>query len=198
MTQITKARTLTYDGEEVYARTHIDVVDGLDKSLLLTPDQKNKINSFSQESLTVATPEKAGLMSEEDKKRLDRLKTNSNEYSARINNVPLNSTLIKQDINLWPSNQQTVNLNKSISSCNNGIILVWRLDETDDLYHYQYLPKLHVQLHRNVKVTEVIPINLSGQICTKVVIVNDQQIRGTDDNFKNNANKIRLHEILEY
>ena len=76
MTQITKARTLTYDGEEVYARTHIDVVDGLDKSLLLTPDQKNKINSFSQESLTVATPEKAGLMSAEDKKRLDRLKTN--------------------------------------------------------------------------------------------------------------------------
>ena len=67
MTQITKARTLTYDGEEVYARTHIDVVDGLDKSLLLTPDQKNKINSFSQESLTVATPEKAGLMSAEDK-----------------------------------------------------------------------------------------------------------------------------------
>ena len=181
MTQITKARTLTYDGEEVYARTHIDVVDGLDKSLLLTPDQKNKINSFSQETLTVATSEKAGLMSAEDKKRLDRLKTNSNEYSARINNVPLNSTLIKQDINLWPSNQQTVNLNKSISSCNNGIILVWRLDETDDLYHYQYLP-----------------INLSGQICTKVVIVNDQQIRGTDDNFKNNANKIRLHEILEY
>ena len=57
MTQITKARTLTYDGEEVYARTHIDVVDGLDKSLLLTPI-KNKINSFSQESLTVATPEK--------------------------------------------------------------------------------------------------------------------------------------------
>ncbi|MDQ6106998.1 hypothetical protein NME93_09035, partial [Staphylococcus epidermidis] len=100
--------------------------------------------------------------------------------------------------NLWPSNQQTVNLNKSISSCNNGIILVWRLDESDDLYHYQYLPKSHVQLHRNAKVTEVISINSSGQTCTKTVVVSDQLIKGTDDNFRNNANKIRLHEILEY
>lgn len=29
MTQITKSRTLTYDGEEVYVRTHVDLIDGL-------------------------------------------------------------------------------------------------------------------------------------------------------------------------
>ena len=74
MTQITKARTLTYDGEEVYVRTHIDVIDGFDKNLLLTPEEKQKLNSFSQDNLTVATSEKAGLMSAEDKKRLDKLK----------------------------------------------------------------------------------------------------------------------------
>lgn len=46
--------------------------------------------------------------------------------------------------------------------------------------------------------TEVISINSSGQTCTKTVVVSDQLIKGTDDNFRNNANKIRLHEILEY
>ena len=108
MTEITKARTLTYDGEEVYARSHIDVVDGLDKSLLLTEEQKQKLQNFNvdaldvatqsknglmsaldkakldglkqfdPETLTNATTQKAGLMSAEDKQRLDELKTNSN------------------------------------------------------------------------------------------------------------------------
>lgn len=43
MPNITKARTITYDGEEVYVRTHIDVVDGLDKSMLLTPELIEKL-----------------------------------------------------------------------------------------------------------------------------------------------------------
>lgn len=71
MPNITKARTITYDGEEVYVRTHIDVVDGLDKSMLLTPELIEKINDIDgsdiPDSLTNATPEKAGLMSAEDK-----------------------------------------------------------------------------------------------------------------------------------
>lgn len=46
---------------------HIDVIDGFDKNLLLTPEEKQKLNSFSQDNLTVATSEKAGLMSAEDK-----------------------------------------------------------------------------------------------------------------------------------
>nr|WP_233509878.1 hypothetical protein [Staphylococcus pseudintermedius] len=46
MPNITKARTITYDGEEVYVRTHIDVVDGLDKSMLLTPELIEKINDI--------------------------------------------------------------------------------------------------------------------------------------------------------
>ncbi|MDU8037905.1 MAG: hypothetical protein E7J13_02345, partial [Streptococcus sp.] len=74
MTEITKARTLTYDGEEVYARSHIDVVDGLDKSLLLTEEQKQKLQNFNVDALDVATQSKNGLMSALDKAKLDGLK----------------------------------------------------------------------------------------------------------------------------
>ncbi|EGQ1765922.1 TPA: hypothetical protein K8057_002719, partial [Staphylococcus pseudintermedius] len=73
MAEITKARTLTYDGEEVYARSHIDVVDGLDKSKLLTDEQKQKLENFNADAIDVATPSKNGLMSAQDKTKLDSL-----------------------------------------------------------------------------------------------------------------------------
>ncbi|EHV5284090.1 hypothetical protein K0T65_000222 [Staphylococcus pseudintermedius] len=206
MPNITKARTITYDGEEVYVRTHIDVVDGLDKSMLLTPELIEKINDIDgsdiPDSLTNATPEKAGLMSAEDKRRLDELKTNSNPYNKTVSDstTTASNTVIAADINKWPNNIQVVNLSKRVSECRNGIVLVWRSDATDDFYHYQYVPKNHVKTHSAAKIVHLIPTNSANEFCTKTVLIRDNVVTGTDDNHNRTtkANKVRLHEILEY
>ncbi|MGZ9496123.1 hypothetical protein [Staphylococcus epidermidis] len=230
MTEITKARTLTYDGEEVYARSHIDVVDGLDKSLLLTEEQKQKLQNFNvdaldvatqsknglmsaldktkldglkqfdPETLTNATTQKAGLMSAEDKQRLDELKTNSNAYDKSVFNTITSETAIASNIDKWPNANQIVNLNKRVSECRNGIVLVWRSDTEDNNYHYQYIPKYHVNVHSTVKIVHLIPTNSTNEFCTKTVFVKDNIVTGTDDNQNRTtkANKVRLQEILEY
>lgn len=205
MPEITKARTLTYNGEEVYARTHVDVVDGLDKSMLLTPDLVEKINNLDDidipESFSTATSEKAGLMSAADKQKLDRLNTDSNPYNKTLaNTTSAANTIIAADVNRWPNNTQVVTLSKKVSACRNGIVLVWRSDTTDDFYHYQYIPKNHVATHSAAKIVHLIPTNSNNEFCTKTVIVRDNEVTGTDDNHSrtNKANKVRLHEILEY
>lgn len=230
MTEITKARTLTYDGEEVYARSHIDVVDGLDKSMLLTEEQKRKLQDFNADAidvatqsknglmsaqdktkldnlkqfdpdtLTNATAQKAGLMSAEDKRRLDDLKTNSNAYDKGLSNATASNAIIASNINKWPNATQTVNLSKKVSECQNGIVLVWRSDTEDDNYHYQYVPKYHVSAHNTTKIVHLIPTNSANEFCTKTVIVKDNVVTGTADNHNKatNANKVRLHEILEF
>ncbi|ELK4586259.1 hypothetical protein ACX438_001320 [Staphylococcus pseudintermedius] len=230
MAEITKARTLTYDGEEVYARSHIDVVDGLDKSKLLTDEQKQKLENFNADAIDVATPsknglmsaqdktkldslkqfnpdtltnattQKAGLMSAEDKQKHDELKTNSNEYDKGISGGSASNIIIESNVNRWPNNTQVVNLSKKVSECKNGVILVWRSDTEDDYYHYQYVPKYHVSAHSTTKIVHLIPTNSANEFCTKTVIVKDSSITGTADNHNRatNANKVRLHEILEF
>ncbi|HEC2230766.1 TPA: hypothetical protein R1967_000962 [Staphylococcus delphini] len=230
MAEITKARTLTYDGEEVYARSHIDVVDGLDKSKLLTDEQKQKLENFNADAidvattsknglmsaqdktkldslkqfdpstLTNATTQKAGLMSAEDKQRLDDLRTNSNVYNKDVSASNTSNIIIESNINRWPNNTQTVNLSKRVSECKNGIVLVWRSDSEDDNYHYQYVPKYHVSAHSSAKIVHLIPTNSANEFCIKTVIVKDDIVTGTADNHNRttNANKVRLHEILEY
>ncbi|WP_322214604.1 hypothetical protein P3U36_10295 [Staphylococcus pseudintermedius] len=230
MAEITKARTLTYDGEEVYARSHIDVVDGLDKSKLLTDEQKQKLENFNADAIDVVTPsknglmsaqdktkldslkqfdpdtltnattQKAGLMSAEDKRRLDELKTNSNAYDKGLSNATASSSVIAANINKWPNATQTVNLSKKVSECQNGIVLVWRSDTEDDNYHYQYVPKYHVSAHSTTKIVHLIPTNSANEFCTKTVIVKDNVVTGTNDNHNRTtkANKVRLHEILEF
>ncbi|MBA8772131.1 hypothetical protein HIR57_01185 [Staphylococcus coagulans] len=230
MSEITKARTLTYDGEEVYARSHIDVVDGLDKSKLLTDEQKQKLENINTDAIDVATPlknglmsaqdktkldalkqfdpstltnattQKAGLMSAEDKQRLDELKTNSNAYDKGLSNTNASGAVIAANINKWPNQTQNVNLSKKVSECQNGIVLVWRSDAEDDNYHYQYVPKYHVSAHSTTKIVHLIPTNSANEFCTKTVIVKDNVVNGTDDNNNKTtkANKVRLHEILEF
>lgn len=167
----------------------------------MSAEDKKKLDTlqaFDMSRLEVATNNNAGLMSAEDKKKLDELKTNSVAYNQQVSSVNNGPGLFIDDINYWPRANQTVQLKKPISTCANGIILVWRLEETDDLYHYQYIPKFHVRAHGSLKVTEVIPTDSIGGLCTKTLCVTDSNIWGVDDNYKNNSNKIRLHQIIEY
>ncbi|HEC2192687.1 TPA: hypothetical protein R1935_001320 [Staphylococcus delphini] len=206
---ITKARTLTYNGEEVYARTHVDVVDGLDKLMLLTPELVEKINNLDDidlsDSLSNATSDKAGLMSAADKQKLDRLNTDSVDYRAVSGGSgngasgSSGSQLLHQNLNIWPNQSQRVNLNKSVSDCKTGIVLVWRLDTSDNMYHYQHIPKYHVAAHSAARIAEAIPTT-QNEICIKQVILTNTTLVGVAENSNTSykTNKVRLHEILEY
>lgn len=247
---ITQIRTMTYNDEEVYARTHVQAVDGLEKSSstndgLMSKEDKAKLDGlkkvtvsslpvatdakpgimsatdkakldglkpFDPATLTNATVTKAGLMSATDKAKLDKLNTNS-KSSGSINSEVVSSgsttssttsssKLLHGNVNVWPNSTQRVNLSKKLSQCQSGIILVWRLDTADDLYHYQYVPKYHVN-HSTAKITEMIPTNVTSttiEYCIKVVYVHDTHIIGVSENNSSStkSNKIRLHEILEY
>lgn len=151
-----------------------------------------------------ATTTTAGLMSPEDKRKLDELDTNSNAYDfmsggSSDDSDPIAATPLNSNINYWPSISQVTTLGKHVSDCRTGIVLVWRLDNEDDLYHYQHIPKYHVVGHAAKKVMEVIPISATESII-KTVIVNNTTLKGTNDNYnaQSKANKVRLHEILEY
>lgn len=82
MAEITKSRTLTWDGEPVYARTHVQVVDGLSsatqsKDGLLSKEDKTKLDGLDNVTVpeySVATTTQNGLMSSTDKQKLDGLK----------------------------------------------------------------------------------------------------------------------------
>lgn len=211
---ITKSRTLTYNGEEVYARTHKDVVDGLVNATassdgLMSAADKRKLDGLNQQggtqNLSVATSTTNGLMSAADKQKLDRLNTDSVDYRAvsggSSGSVSGSSgvQLLHQNLNVWPNATQRVTLNKPVSDCKTGIVLVWRLDASDNLYHYQHIPKYHVTAHSATHIAEVIP-TMVNEICIKQVIVSNTSIVGVNENnhASYKTNKIRLHEILEY
>lgn len=214
---ITQIRTITYNDEEVYARAHVQGVDGLGKATtttdgLLSKEDKAKLDNlreFDPSTLTNATTTKAGLMSAADKAKLDKLNTNS-KPSGTVNGSSPNSSgssssssqILNTNTDVWPNASQRINLSKKLSECNGGIVLVWRLDASDDLYHYQYVPKYHTN-HSSAKITEVIPTNVTAsgiEHCVKVVYVYDTYIVGVAENSSatTKSNKIRLHEILEY
>ncbi|WP_239727167.1 MULTISPECIES: hypothetical protein [unclassified Mammaliicoccus] len=245
---ITQIRTMTYNDEEVYARTHIQGVDGLGKASstidgLMSKEDKTKLDGlenfdpsilteattsksgimsaadktkldglrpFDPATLTNATASKAGLMSPADKAKLDKLNTNS-KPSGMVNggssgssgsSTSSSSQILNTNTDVWPNGSQRINLSKKLSECNGGIVLVWRLDASDDLYHYQYVPKYHTN-HSSAKITEVIPTNVTAsgiEHCVKVVYVYDTYIVGVAENSSatTKSNKIRLHEILEY
>jgi len=191
---ITSIRTLTVNNEEVYARTHIQGVDGLSNSTenkdgLMSKEDKQKLNrlqEFDISKLNEATKISPGLMSMEDKQKLD--------------SIDKHNQIINRNVNVYPNKTQIVNLNKNLTSCLNGIILVWRLDDIDDLYHYQYVPKYHNN-HPNTYITEVIPYrNQSNKLdyCIKLVRVSNTQVVGAASNQLAPSNHVRLHEILEY
>ncbi|QHW38056.1 hypothetical protein GZH82_12255 [Staphylococcus ursi] len=211
---ITKSRTLTYNGEEVYARTHKDVVDGLLNATatsdgLMSAADKRKLDGLNQQSgtqnLSVATSTTNGLMSAADKQKLDRLNTDSVDYRAVSGGSGSSvsgssgSQILNRNIDVWPNATQRVTLNKPVSDCKTGIVLVWRLDTSDNLYHYQHIPKYHVATHSAAHIAEAIP-TMANEICIKQVIVLNTSVVGVSEN--NNAsyktNKIRLCEILEY
>ncbi|MCU5745910.1 hypothetical protein N9R04_04140 [Staphylococcus sp. SQ8-PEA] len=245
---ITQIRTMTYNDEEVYARTHIQGVDGLGKASstidgLMSKEDKTKLDGlenfdpsvlteattsksgimsaadktkldglrpFDPATLTNATASKAGLMSPADKAKLDKLNTNS-KPSGTVNggssgssgsSTSSSSQILNRNVNLWPTESQRVTLSKKLSECANGIVLVWRLDASDNLYHYQYVPKYHTN-HTEAKVTEMIPTNVTSSTiehCIKVVYIYDTYLVGVAENSSSStkANKIRLHEILEF
>lgn len=207
---INSIRTMTYENQEVYARTHIQGVDGLVKATptmdgLMSKEDKSKLDSlqnFDPALLSNATPNSPGLMSPQDKAKLDNLNTNSNPYSnvngQSSGKINVQSQLLVADTNVWPSETQRVNLPKNLSNCRTGIILVWRLDNSDEFYHYQHIPKYHVK-HAGSKVAKAIPINNTAY-CNKVIYVHDTHIIGIVENYSTStkANYIRLHEILEY
>lgn len=244
---ISNIRTITYEDEEVYVRTHVQAVDGLEKASstidgLMSKEDKTKLdglqnfdptvlteatssksgimsaadktkldslNQFDPSTLQKATSRLDGLMSKEDKAKLDKLNTNS-KPSGTVNGSSSNSSgssssssqILNTNTDVWPNASQRINLSKKLSECNAGIILVWRLDASDDLYHYQYVPKYHTN-HSSAKITEVIPTNVTASAiehCVKVVYVYDTYIVGVAENSSATikSNKIRLHEILEY
>ncbi|EKC6414759.1 hypothetical protein OP521_001412 [Staphylococcus pseudintermedius] len=211
---ITKARTLTYNGEEVYARTHKDVVDGLVNATasadgLMSAADKRKLDGLNQQggtqNLSMATSTTNGLMSAADKQKLDRLNTDSVDYravSGSVNNSATNanaSQVLHQNLNIWPNATQRVTLNKPINHCKTGIVLVWRLDTSDNLYHYQHIPKHHVEQHSAARIAEAIPTT-ANEICIKQVIVSNTTLVGVNENSTGSykTTKVRLHEILEY
>lgn len=243
---ITQIRTMTYNDEEVYARTHVQGVDGLGKASptndgLMSKEDKTKLDGlenfdpsvlteattsksgimsaadktkldglskFDPSTLTNATTSKSGLMSAADKAKLDKLNTNSKPSgtvsggSTSSGSTTSTSQLLNRDTNVWPTETQRINLTKRLSQCNGGIILVWRLDSSDNLYHYQYVPKYHTN-HTSAKVTEMIPTNVTSssiEHCIKSVYIYDSYIVGVAENNSSSTktNKIRLHEILEY
>lgn len=244
---ITQIRTMTYNDEEVYARTHVQGVEGLGKASstidgLMSKEDKTKLDGlenfdpsvlteatisksgimsaadktkldglkpFDPATLTNATTSKAGLMSPVDKAKLDKLNTNS-KPSGSVNGGSSNSSgptlkgsqVLNRNTNVWPTETQRVTLSKKLSECATGIILVWRLDTSDNLYHYQHVPKYHTN-HSSAKVTEIIPTNVTSssiEHCIKVVYVYDTYIVGVAENNSSStkSNKIRLHEVLEY
>lgn len=215
---ITQIRTLTYNDEEVYARSHVQGVDGLGKATttsdgLMSKEDKTKLDglqNFDPAVLNEATSTKAGIMSAADKSKLDKLNTNSKPSgtvsggaSGSGGTTSTNSSqILNRDTNVWPTESQRINLSKRLSECNGGIVLVWRLDSADNLYHYQFVPKYHVN-HSSAKITEVIPTNITSSAiehCVKVIYVYDTHVVGVAENSSasTKANKIRLHEILEY
>ncbi|HHU6749376.1 TPA: hypothetical protein ACUI23_000046 [Staphylococcus pseudintermedius] len=211
---ITKARTLTYNGEEVYARTHKDVVDGLVTATvsadgLMSAADKRKLDGLNNQggtqNLSVATSTTNGLMSAADKQKLDRLNTDSVDYRA-LNSEGSNSgtnanasQILHQNLNIWPNATQRVTFNKPVNSCKTGIVLVWRLDSSDNMYHYQHIPKYHVASHSAARIAEAIPTT-ANELCIKQVIVTNTALVGVNENSTGSykTTKVRLHEILEY
>ena len=63
----------------------------------------------------------------------------SMEDKQKLDSIDKHNQIINRNVNVYPNKTQIVNLNKNLTSCLNGIILVWRLDDIDDLYHYQYV-----------------------------------------------------------
>lgn len=173
---------------------------------LMSPTDKTKLDGLHNTTVPTysnATTTSAGLMSPQDKQKLDGLNTNSNAYHFTSSNnnsaASIALTPLKRDANVWPHQNQKVMLSKKVSECRTGIVLVWRLDAGDENYHYQFVPKYHVIGHANKKILEVIPFSAT-ESAIKIVIVNDNMVYGTSDNYnsKTKANKLRLHEILEF
>ena len=171
---------------------------------LMSSTDKQKLDGlkpFNPDDLTPATTSKAGLMSADDKRKLNELKTNSID-GKDITGGDVNSSgsSFLQGVDVWPNSTQKVTLSRKISQTKNGIILVWRSDSVDDFYHYQHIPKNHAKSHSAAKIVEMVPINSTSEFCIKTIILSDTILTGTDDNRSNatKANKVRLHEILEY
>ena len=104
----------------------------------------------------------------------------SMEDKQKLDSIDKHNQIINRNVNVYPNKTQIVNLNKNLTSCLNGIILVWRLDDIDDLYHYQYVPKYHNN-HPNTYITEVIPYRNQGNkldYCIKLVRVSNTQVVG--------------------
>lgn len=166
--------------------------------------------------LPLATQSSKGLMSKEDKIKLDGLSNTTTTGDTTtvvgpqgppgpegppglVGTVNIDSMILNTNVNKWPSSTQSVTLGKKVSDCITGIVLVWRLDAVDDMYHYQHIPKYHIKAHSTVKIGCAIPTT-SSEIIVKTVILNDTTVTGIDDNSSatTKANKVRLHEILEY
>lgn len=140
-------------------------------------------------------------MSSDDKRKLDELKTNSIDgKDLSGGDVDSSGSSFLQGVDVWPNETQKVTLSKRVSQCKNGIVLVWRSDTADDYYHYQHIPKNHAKTHSTTKIVEMVPVNSVSDFCIKTIILSDTVLTGTDDNknASTKANKVRLHEILEY
>lgn len=216
---ISKIRTITFNNEEVYIRTHLKAVDGLDlatfeRAGLMTAEDKAKLDHLSE--LTEASETQNGLMSKEDKKHLDLLVNNPITAATSTDNglmtaedkqkldslninhdLEVNNMILLNNLNLWPDANQKINLPKPLSECKTGIVLVWRLDKKDDLYHYQHIPKYHIR-HASSKNKEMIATETGN--CYKSIIITDTSLVGVMDNSSRTTGSylIRLHEILEY
>ncbi|WP_439849585.1 hypothetical protein [Staphylococcus pseudintermedius] len=137
------------ENSNVYARTHKDVVDGLVNATasadgLMSAADKRKLDGLNQQggtqNLSVATSTTNGLMSAADKQKLDRLNGDYRAVSGSVNNSATNanaSQVLHQNLNIWPNATQRVTLNKPINHCKTGIVLVWRLDTSDNLYRFR-------------------------------------------------------------
>ncbi|MFY0498979.1 hypothetical protein ACKX1T_13645, partial [Staphylococcus haemolyticus] len=67
----------------------------------------------------------------------------SMEDKQKFDSIYKHNQIINRNVKVYTNKTQIVNLNKNLTSFLNGIILVWRLYDIDDLYNYQYVHKYH-------------------------------------------------------
>ena len=106
----------------------------------------------------------------------------------------------------------TITLNKKVSECCNGIILVWSdFDDGQDNkggifndfnWTFSYVPKQVVALNSGGNMLFQVPLNDSGQTCVKTLYITDTQITGASTNRNkdnsNNTNDAVLRAVYEY